>query len=555
MKLVQSPDIRSKGVQSKGTLSKGIQSKGKLEKILYRSFMLLAALISVLTLAAALYFDMSRERNNIDRIISGTAAYIAEMPEVEVMLENSYLRRETRAAIDLVSANIPDISVILICDQNGLRYYHTDRRMSGDTFVNGDEAAILTGSEPYITTGYGTLGNQRRAFHAVVNDEEEIIGFVMVSEFTSRISEKHRSILLVHVAIFLLMMAASFPLTHLFLGVLRKSLLGYQPEELVSRYIQRNEVVNALDEGVIATDKEGTIIFANRLAEELFRKEEGGLAGISIETLYPDTRLKAVMAGGESTGHQSFSISNRNVMVNEVPLCGDEPEDIRGMLVILLDKTELMNLSDELSGARSMMDTLRAFNHEFLNKLHIILGYLQTGQIQHAIDFINNSSLVSSQSIRETANNIRVSRICALVIGKMMHAAELGISLTVNPDSSCREADLMLPVDSYITVIGNLLENAIEELSEKETGCREILLGVYCRPDCSIITCEDTGGGICPEVLPHIFEKGISTKGDNRGTGLSLVREICENYGGEISIDTELGEGSCFTVTFIGKEK
>lgn len=524
--------------------------KSNLEKTLYRSFMVLSALISILSLAAALYFDVSRERNNIDRLIGGTAAYIAQMPEVEEMLENSYLQRETRAAIDAVSGNIPDISVILICDTNGLRYYHTDRRMSGETFVDGDEKEILKGSEPYITTGYGTLGNQRRAFHAVKNDDGDIIGFVMVSEFTSRISEKHRSILLVHVVIFLLMMFLSLPLTNLFLRILRKNLLGYQPEELVSRYIRHNEVVNALDEGIIATDREGRVIFANRLAEGLFRVEEGGLMGRLIEDLYPATRRDVLVAGGRSVGHQTFVIEGRNVMVNEVPLCGDTPEDIRGIMVILLDKTELMNLSDELSGARSMLDTLRSFNHEFLNKLHIILGYLQTGEIQQAIDFINNSSLVSSQSIRETANNIRVSRICALIIGKMMHAAELGISLTVSSRSSCREADLILPIEAYITIIGNLLENAIEELHESGGDCREIILGVYCRPDCSIITCEDTGRGIRSEVLPRLLEKGVSTKGENRGTGLFLVQEICETCGGDINIETEPGEGSCFTVTF-----
>lgn len=521
-----------------------------LETVLYRSFMVLAALMSILSLAAALYLDVSRERKTIDQIISGTAAYIAEMPQVQEMLENSNVQRNIREELDSVSANIPNISVVLICDRDGLRYYHSDRRRSGDTYVDGDERKILEGSKPYITTGFGTLGMQRRAFHAVTGSDGEIVGFVMVSEFTSRIIEKHRSVFLVYVSIFLLMVVLSVPLTYLFLNALRKSLLGYQPEELVGRYIQRNEVVNALDEGILATDREGMIIFANQLAEKLFQKEEGGLVGISIEELYPDTKWREVISGGKAVKHQSFSIENHNVMVSEIPMYSEKSEKIRGMMVILLDKTEMMQLSDELSGAHSMMDTLRAFNHEFLNKLHIILGYLQTNHIQEAIHFIQNSNLVSSQSVRETANNIRVSKLCALVIGKMMHAAELGIVLRVNPDSCCRERDLMLPMDAYITIIGNLLENAIEELSTKQGGCREILFGLYCRSDCSIITCEDSGAGILPELLPHIMERGVSSKGENRGTGLALIHDICETYGGELSIDTEYGEGSCFTVTF-----
>ena len=89
-----------------------------------------------------------------------------------------------------------------------------------------------------------------------------------------------------------------------------------------------------------------------------------------------------------------------------------QKQAVTGVLLILQDRTESLRLSDELSGARSMMDTMRAFNHEFLNKLHVILGYLQIGDIETAKQFIINSSLVSSQSIRETANAIRDSRIC-----------------------------------------------------------------------------------------------------------------------------------------------
>ena len=211
-----------------------------------------------------------------------------------------------------------------------------------------------------------------------------------------------------------------------------------------------------------------------------------------------------------------------------------------------------------------MLDTLRAFNHEFLNKLHIILGYLQTGEIQQAMNFITNSSLVSSQSVRETANCIRVPKICALVIGKMMHAAELGIRLQVSTDSTCRDHDLLIPVEGFVTILGNLMENAIEELSHDHTASpdvihasespREIHIGIYCRPDVNIITCEDTGRGIQPELLDHIFEKGVSSKGENRGTGLFLVHELMEEYGGTIDIDTEPGEGTCFTLTFTRKE-
>ena len=197
-----------------------------------------------------------------------------------------------------------------------------------------------------------------------------------------------------------------------------------------------------------------------------------------------------------------------------------------------------------------MMDTLRAFNHEFLNKLHIILGYLQTGEIDRAKQFIINSSLVSSQSVRDTAEALRVSEVCALVIGKMMHAAELGIHLQLLPGSGMLERDLLFPADEYVTIIGNLLENAIEELSSGETELKEIRLGIYAEQGASVISCEDTGRGIDPDLLPEIFKKGVTTKGENHGTGLFLVKRIADSRGGVIDVETEPGEGCCITVSF-----
>lgn len=529
-------------------------SNNTLEKVLYRSFLLLSSLIIVFSLAITLYFDITRQRKDMDAVISGTAAYIASMPEVISMLENGYPSPVARQDIDSLCANIPDLSVVVICDKNGLRFYHTDRLKTGETFVDGDETGILLGSEPYITTGYGTKGTQRRAFHSVKKDSGEIIGFVMASVFTARISARHRNIILVHLFILMLMMLVSVSFTHAFIGFLRKSLMGFNPDELLNLYLRQDEVMNSLEEGLIATDRDGRILYYNQTAASLFSGENTALTGHSILEFYPLSQYEAVVTTGKSVHRSSFAVGGHTVLINEVPIRAKGKKPVQGTLVLILDKTETLKLSDDLSGARSMLDTLRAFNHEFLNKLHIILGYLQTGEIQRAIDFIINSNLVSSQSIRETADCIRVSRICALVIGKMMHAAELGIRLTVTPDSCCLEKDLLLPADSYITVIGNLLENAIEELSSGSCEVKEIRLGLHCRPDCSIITCEDTGGGIPEELLAHIFEKGISSKGINRGTGLFLIHQITEENHGEIAVETEPGEGSCFTITFTRKE-
>lgn len=432
------------------------EGKSALEQNLYRSFLLLSATLVLISLGFTLFFDISRQRKDMDKLISGTASYIAAIPDVAAMLENGYPDSTVTRDLDSLSSNIPDINVIVISDKNGLRFYHTNRLKTGDSYVAGDEDAILAGSDPYITTGYGTHGMQRRAFHAVKNSDGEIVGFVMVSLFTATLSAQHRSLLFFYIIIFLIMMIVSISLTHTMFSLLRDSLLGYDPEELVNIYTRQDEVMNMIDEGLAATDLDGRILFANQKVSTILGRpaNEPPLTHLTIQELFPQTAFDQVIKTGESVTHESISFAGRQLIVKEVPIHGRGKQARRGVLVVLFDRTDLLRLSDELSGAHNMLDTLRAFNHEFLNKLHIILGYLQTGEIQQAMNFITNSSLVSSQSVRETANCIRVPKICALVIGKMMHAAELGIRLQVSADSTCRDHDLLIPVEGFVTILG-----------------------------------------------------------------------------------------------------
>lgn len=65
---------------------------------------------------------------------------------------------------------------------------------------------------------------------------------------------------------------------------------------------------------------------------------------------------------------------------------------------------------------------------------------------------------------------------------------------------------------------------------------------------------EDTGPGIPAELRRTMFQRGISTKGRSRGTGLSLVREVVEAYHGEIRVESESGVGTSFFISFHREE-
>ena len=519
-----------------------------LEKQLFASFVGFAAVLLLLTMGVSLILDINRQMQSTDSLIRSSASYIASLDSVKNMLKQGYPDPEVTKELDSFNESLEDLHVIVICDANSLRFYDTNRQDVGDSFVNGDQEAILQGSEPYITTGYGTYGTQRRAFHAVEDADGTILGFVMTSTFTAEISAHIHRLVLYCLVLFGAALAVALGLSRGLVALLRRSLLGYHPTELLELYLQQGEVLNAVEDGLVATDPKGKVVFANQTACRLLQKSEKALKGRKLNQVFPESSCVQAARTGEAVHNRSCVISGHPVLSSEIPIPGKSGSS--GVLNVFHDKTELQKLSDELSGAHYMLDTLRFFNHEFMNKLHVILGYLQTGETEKAASFIINSSLVSSQAIRETADCIRVSRICALVIGKMMHAAELGIRLAVAPDSYCRQEDLLLPEEDYVTIVGNLLENAVEELSRGEHDLKEIRLALYCRPDCNVIVCEDTGGGVDPEIQPHIFEKGVSSKGEGRGLGLCLIHQLVEQHHGTIDVMTEAGAGTCFTLTF-----
>ena len=87
---------------------------------------------------------------------------------------------------------------------------------------------------------------------------------------------------------------------------------------------------------------------------------------------------------------------------------------------VFRDKTELTKMAEELTGARYMVDTLRAFNHEFMNKLHIILGFLEMKEYGEARKYILDTSMVSGKEVSHICQTIPVENLAALIIGKQM---------------------------------------------------------------------------------------------------------------------------------------
>ena len=84
---------------------------------------------------------------------------------------------------------------------------------------------------------------------------------------------------------------------------------------------------------------------------------------------------------------------------------------------------------------------------------------------------------------------------------------------------------------------------------------KELMFGIYSKPGAVLITVDDTGCGIKKSDINSIFNNGFSTKGSNRGTGLYQVKNMVESFGGKITVESQEGVGTSFSVSFAKENK
>ncbi|MGC9940777.1 MAG: HAMP domain-containing sensor histidine kinase [Verrucomicrobiota bacterium] len=109
---------------------------------------------------------------------------------------------------------------------------------------------------------------------------------------------------------------------------------------------------------------------------------------------------------------------------------------------------------------------------------------------------------------------------------------------------------LLMQSSHLFEILANLLQNARDALGA--TG--NIFVTASCRRDLTVeISVRDDGPGIPPEKISRIFEPYYTTKEKGSGLGLAIVKHNTELYSGTVRVESELGKGSKFTVTFPAK--
>jgi two-component system CitB family sensor kinase len=323
----------------------------------------------------------------------------------------------------------------------------------------------------------------------------------------------------------------------------KRQTLGMEPREIAGLAEHREALLHGIKEGVIALDQHRRVTLVNDEAIRLL-----GLApdavGRSLDELDLPPRIRDVLAGVDGVGADSIVLRlGRILVLNRMPVA------VRGRsigaVVTLRDRTELDTLTDELRGARSATDALRAQAHEFANRMHTVAGLIELEEYTEALRFATSTTAAHNALASSIADRIREPALAALLMAKSAEVTEHGAQLIISEESSLRPEDVGDPED-LLLVVGNLVDNALDALGG-EGGW--ICVTVRSTDEGVLVEVRDSGPGIAPELADEVFRHGFTTKvahsAGARGLGLALTRQACVGRGGWVRVRND--DGAVFT--------
>lgn len=505
----------------------------------------------ILATGAGLWISLTQESAARDRTL--TAAVQSMSDALALSAEEDW--EQAAAYIEQTTRGISGIDLFAVYDVEGNPqvFYDAEADGAGGSIAPLDEAlmeSLITSGKPLFDDAQAPEGADHCAYIAVIEPGGEVRGYVMAGLYLRSI---HQTVIRT-LAVYILIGAAALGIgTLLSIQLARRiksDLLGYEPDAFRDLFLRRMELLDALDEGMLAIDKEKHIIYINRAAAEMLSFDKAAVLGKPLAEVYPQSTIPRVMRTGRAEYNVGLeSLKHVRILSDRMPVRRDGK--IVGAVAIFRNRTEVANLAKELTGVQHIVEAMRAYTHEFMNKLHVILGLLQLGEAQQAEEYVLQLTQTRALSVGMISERIAEPSVAALLIGKGCRAAELGVRMTLDPESHLSADALYLPTSGLITILGNLIGNALEAFSNAPSGgLHQVDVTIRESDRGLILSVDDNGPGMSADLREHIFERGITTKGSGHGTGLFLVKSVVDAYNGEIRVESTPGVGSSFIVTF-----
>lgn len=489
------------------------------------------ALLLVLVVVAAITVQQSTSdfRSSRQTRMLAVAESLAATPVVRSELVEGGNRRALEAQLGR-AASLSGARHVQLVGRDGTVFASTDATDLGTRATLG--VPVTDGrswSGDIVLDGDKGVGGQA----PVIGDDEQVQGVALVVEdyppWSERLLDAAPDLVLFLGAAAALGLAGAFGLSRF----IRRQTRGLEPAEIARLADHQEALLTGIHEGVVGVSATGQLTLVNTSARQLLGVGESAI-GRRVLDLDLGGGLGAFLAGEGDSDPTLLVVDDRTlVLTRRRTFFDDKPV---GTVTTMVDRSDLLALQSQVSAQASITDALRAQTHEFDNRLHTISGLVQLGEYDEVVALIADVNRRRTEISETVTRYVEDPRVAALLIAKVTAASEIGIDLSIEPESHLPR----LPPDTaadVITVLGNLIDNALD--ATRAYGGHETSVRLTMDETGPLVRVADTGAGIAPEDVDRVFERGWSTKPSGaagRGIGLALVQAVCSRGGGRVSV-------------------
>jgi len=334
-------------------------------------------------------------------------------------------------------------------------------------------------------------------------------------------------------------------------------------DTLTAERNEKSTILESLTEGVVAVDHDLKIEYANRAAASFYSITAEDIVNLDPQhfpTSY-ELSIKCMQEGSPQTAPLKFKHEGKTLFLDIIAI---PKENGSGAIIVMQDKTEMYRLLEMRS------QFVANASHELKTPITIIGGFaeaihdhpgLEKERLKEITGKIVNNCERLTVMIKDLltlcdVENLPHYRLSECVLDDLVanyreHLLERFPNATVEIRSKAKHPiELTLDAELFQVAIVNLLENAAKY--SNPPAHISVLMDV--QDGKAILKIEDRGIGIPKADLEHIFErfytvnKAHSKKMGGSGLGLSIVETIIEKHMGKISVDSEVGVGTTFTI-------
>jgi len=321
-----------------------------------------------------------------------------------------------------------------------------------------------------------------------------------------------------------------------------------------------NSLLSAISEGFLLVDKENKVVMFNKAVEHMFNLPPDDFIGLPLINLVRDHEIDSLVRQCLGTSHKQTATVEvdkvKHYNLTAVPLEEGAFVLVQNLSHIRhLEKVRqdfVANISHEL---RTPIASLKAIAETLqdgaVDNREVALDFLQRIQIEidklaQMVSELGELSLIESGDVPLNMKSADVAAVIERVVGRMAAQADRAgnrLEMGTPPDLPAVRID----EDRIEQVLVNLIHNAIKFTPP---GGR-INVSARAEKENVLVSVADTGAGIPPDDLPHIFERFYKVdkarSGGGTGLGLAIAKHIVRSHGGDVGAESEPGKGSTFT--------